>query len=325
MMRYLMRRLLYAVPILAGVNLLTFLLFFVVNSPNDMARFHLGFRRVTPAAVTQWKRDHGYNEPLLLNRKAQGLAVVTDTVFFRKSARLFWFQFGRSDDGRDIGLEIERRAGPSLAIAIPTFMIGLAVNISLALFFVLFRSGMLDRGGQLVLVVMMSVSTLFYVIGGQFLFAETLRLVPISGYASGVHALRFVVLPVLIGVLSGMGSGTRLYRSFFLEEIGKEYVRSARARGLSEFAVLFRHVLPNGLVPILTGAVAIIPSLFLGSLILESFFSIPGLGAYTLDAIQAQDFATVRAMVFLGALTNIIGYVLADVSYTLVDPRIRLV
>lgn len=324
MTRYLLRRLLYAVPILFGVNLLTFLVFFVVNSPNDMARFHLGFRRVTPAAVVQWKQDHGYNEPLLLNRKASGLRMVTDTVFFRKSMRLFWFQFGRSDDGRDIGLEIERRAGPSLAIAIPTFVIGIAVNISLALFLVLFRSGVLDRLGQLVLVVMMSVSTLFYVIGGQFLFAESLKLVPVSGYASGIHALRFVVLPVLVGVVSGLGSGARLYRTFFLEEIARDYVRSARARGLSEIRILFRHVLPNGLVPILTGAVAVIPSLFLGSLILESFFSIPGLGAYTLDAIQAQDFATVRAMVFLGAFTNVLGYVLADISYTLVDPRIRL-
>ncbi len=324
MSRYILRRLLYALPILFGVNLLTFLLFFVVNSPNDMARFHLGFRRVTPQAVVQWKRDHGYDEPLLLNRQAQGLKVITKTVFFRKSMRLFWFHFGRSDDGRDIGLEIRRRAGPSLAIAVPTFLLGLVINISLALFLALFRSGLLDRLGQAVLVVMMSVSTLFYIIGGQFLFGEMLRLVPISGYASGVHAIRFVVLPVLIGVVSGVGSATRLYRTFFLEEMARDYVRTARARGLSEIAVLFRHVLPNGLVPILTGAVAIIPSLFLGSLIMESFFGIPGLGAYTLNAIQAQDFAVVRAMVFLGALMNVVGYVLADISYTLVDPRIRL-
>jgi peptide/nickel transport system permease protein len=128
----------------------------------------------------------------------------------------------------------------------------------------------------------------------------------------------------MIGIVSGIGSGARWYRTLFLEEISKDYVRTARAKGLSEIHVLFRHVLKNAMIPILTGAVVVIPTLFMGSLILESFFGIPGLGSYTIDAIQAQDFAIVRAMVFLGSVLYIFGLVLTDLSYTLVDPRVRL-
>jgi len=151
-----------------------------------------------------------------------------------------------------------------------------------------------------------------------------LHLVPISGYDEGFDAIKFVILPVAIGVISGLGSGLRWYRTIFLEEIGKDYVRTARAEGLSERVVLFRHVLGNALIPILTGVVVVLPLLFMGSLITESFFGIPGLGSYTIDAIQAQDFAIVRATVFLGSVLYILGLLLTDISYTLVDPRVRL-
>jgi peptide/nickel transport system permease protein len=170
----------------------------------------------------------------------------------------------------------------------------------------------------------MSISALFYIIGGQFLVGKVMQLVPISGFAEGISALKFVILPVTIGVVAGIGAGSRWYRTLFLEEISKDYVRTARAKGLSEVRVLFKHVLKNAMIPILTGVVVVIPSLFMGSLILESFFGIPGLGSYTIDAIQAQDFAIVRAMVFLGSVLYIIGLVLTDLSYTFVDPRVRL-
>ena len=126
------------------------------------------------------------------------------------------------------------------------------------------------------------------------------------------------------GLVGGIGSSTRWYRTIFLEEMGKDYVRTARAKGLSEQMVMYRHVLRNGLIPILTGVVVILPLLFMGSLITESFFSIPGLGSYTIDAISSQDFAIVRSMVFLGSVLYIIGLLLTDISYTLVDPRVRL-
>ncbi|MEO8409102.1 MAG: ABC transporter permease, partial [Propionivibrio sp.] len=261
--------------------------------------------------------------PLFVNAHAQGTGVLTDTIFFSKSARLFVGDFGRAEDGRDIGREIRTRMGPSLAIALPTFALGLLVTVSFALLLAFFRGTHLDFSGVVLCVAMMSVSGLFYIIGGQFLVGKLWRLVPISGYATGLDAWKFVILPVAIGVVAGIGSSTRWYRTIFLEEIGKDYVRTARAKGLSEVVVLFRHVLRNALIPILTGIVVVIPLLFMGSLLTESFFGVPGLGSYTIDAIAAQDFAVVRAMVFIGSVLYIVGLMLTDLSYSFVDPRIR--
>ena len=324
MLAYIVRRLLYAIPILVGVNLLTFALFFIVNTPDDMARMQLGAKRVTPEAIEKWKAERGYDLPLLWNAEAAGAGKVTQSIFFQKSARLFVFDFGYSEDKRDIAGEIRERMWPSLALAVPVFLVGLAVCISFALLMAFFRATYLDFWGVVLCVAMMSVSTLFYIIGGQYLASKTWHLVPISGYAGGFDAFRFLILPVVIGVISGIGSSSRWYRTLFLEEMGRDYVRTARAKGLSESVVLFGHVLKNALIPILTGAVVVIPLLFLGSLLSESFFGIPGLGSYTIDAIQSQDFAVVRAMVFLGSVFYIIGLILTDISYTLVDPRIRL-
>ena len=165
---------------------------------------------------------------------------------------------------------------------------------------------------------------LFYIIVGQFFFRKLLKLVPISGFAGGSDLFEFLVLPILIGSSSRLGSEALLYRAMFLEEIGKDYVRTARAKGLSETVVLFRHVLRNALIPILTSAVAVLPLVFLGSLVFEWFFGIPGLGGYTIDAINAQDFAIVRSMVFVGSVLYIVGLILIDISYTVADPRVRL-
>jgi peptide/nickel transport system permease protein len=324
MLAYILRRVLYSIPILVGVNLITFALFFVVNTPDDMARMQLGAKRVTTEAIEKWKAERGYDKPMLYNGRAEGAKALTETIFYEKSVKLFALEFGNADDGRDIGYEILTRMGPSLALAVPLFMVGLAVNITFALLMAFFRATYLDVWGVVLCVAMMSVSGLFYIIGGQYLVSKLWNLVPISGFAGGVDSMRFLILPVLIGVVSGIGSGARWYRTLFLEEIGKDYVRTARAKGLSEVTVLFRHVLRNGMIPILTGAVVVIPLLFMGSLITESFFGIPGLGSYTIDAIQAQDFAVVRSMVFIGSALYIVGLLLTDISYTLVDPRIRL-
>jgi peptide/nickel transport system permease protein len=321
---YIVRRLLYAIPILIGVNLITFALFFFVNSPDDMARLHLGVKRVTPEAIAKWKSERGYDKPLLYNAEAAGGERLRNTIFYRHSVKLFVFDFGRSDGGRDIGYDIRQRMWPSLAIAVPTLVVGLLVYITFAMLLAFFRATYLDTWGVVVCVVLMSVSLLFYVIGGQFLVGKLLNLVPISGYDIGTNAFKFLALPVAIAVVGGVGVRTRLYRTFFLEEIGKDYVRTARAKGLSEWRVLFVHVLKNAMIPILTGLVAAIPLLFLGSLIMESFFGIPGLGSYTIDAINSQDFAIVRSMVFLGSALYILGLILTDISYTMVDPRVRL-
>ncbi|HEY5929461.1 MAG TPA: ABC transporter permease [Burkholderiales bacterium] len=324
MIHYLVRRILYAIPILIGVNLLTFLLFFVVNTPDDMARMQLGQKRISDEAVQKWKQERGYDKPLLFNAKAEGAGKVTSTIFYDKSVPLFWFDFGHAEDGRDIGHEILDRMGPSLAIALPVFIAGLFAYITFALLMALFRGTYIDTAGVLLCVVAMSISGLFYIIGGQYVISKLWNLVPISGYADGVSSWKFLVLPVLIGIIGGVGASTRWYRTIFIEEINRDYVRTARAKGLSEMRVLFGHVLRNAMIPILTGAVVVIPLLFLGSLITESFFAIPGLGSYTIDAINNQDFAVVRAMVFLGSVLYIVGLILTDISYTLADPRIRL-
>lgn len=321
---YLVRRVLYGLLVLLGVNFITFILFFKVNSPDDMARLALGGKRVTPEAIEQWKREKGYDLPLLINAEAKGVEKVTETIFYQKSVPMFVGEFGSSDDGRNIAAEIANRALPSLALAVPVFVLGLLLNITFSLILTFFRGTYLDLTGVVLCVLAMSISGLFYIIGGQYLFSKTLNLVPISGFDAGADAWRFLLLPVLVGIVSGIGGGTRWYRTIFLEEVNKDYVRTARSKGLSESQVLGRHVLRNGLIPILTGSVAVIPLLFMGSLITESFFGIPGLGSYTIEAIQSQDFGVVRAMVFIGSALYLVGLILTDFAYTVADPRVRL-
>lgn len=324
MWNYISRRILNAIPILIGVNIITFALFFFVNSPNDIAQIHLGGKYVTEAAKEDWKRVHGYHLPLFYNEKEQGSAQFSKTIFFQKSIKLLVFDFGISDTGRDIGQAIQERAWPSLQLAIPEFILGLMVNIGVALLFVFFRDSYIDRFGIFLSVVLISISALFFIIGGQYIIAKVLRWLPISGYMGGFGSLKFIALPVLVSIIAGLGAGTRWYRTLFLEEIHKDYVRTARAKGLSEIVILWNYVLKNALIPILTGVVAVLPLLFMGSLLLESFFGIPGLGSYTVDAIREQDFAIVRSMVFLGTVLYILGLLLTDIAYAWVDPRVRL-
>lgn len=324
MTRYIIRRLLYAVPIIIGVNILTGILFFYVNTPDDMARKILGEKNVTIEAIEGWKREHGYDLPFAINGNEHGVKKITQTILFQKSVPLLWFDFGSSDrENVNIKEEIRRRIWPSFAVALPTFTIGILASLVFSMLVAFMRGTYLDAWGVVLCVVMMSVSTLFYIIGGQYFFGKLLRLFPVSGYDVGIHSFKFLILPVMIGVISSIGGGIRFYRTVFLEELGKDYVKTARAKGLSEARVLFKHVMKNAMIPILTNVVVSIPFLFYGSLIMESFFSIPGLGSFTINAINAQDFAIVRSMVYLGSILYIIGLVMTDISYTLVDPRIR--
>ena len=246
---------------------------------------------------------------MFYNAHAKGLRSFTDTLLFKKTVQLFVFNFGSSFQGRDIRHDIGQRMWPSLALAIPTLIIGLSVNITFALLMAFFRGNYFDTAGVIFCVVLMSVSALLYIISGQYLFGKMLKLVPISGYHGVFNALKFLILPVAIGIVTGIGALSRWYRTIFLEEIGKEYVKTARSKGLPEMLILYKHVLRNALIPILTGVVVVIPTLFMGSLIMESFFGIPGLGSYTIDAIQLQDFAIVRVMVFIGTLLYITGLI----------------
>lgn len=323
MLHYLIRRILYAIPILVGVNLITFILFFIVNTPDDMARIHLGDKRITKEQIYQWKKIHGYDKPLFYNVNVRGVKKIFDTLFVSESMKLFTFNFGQSDNGRNILSDIKQRMWPSLSIAVPTLLFGILISISFALLMIFFRGTYLDYYGVVVCIILMSISVLFYIIGGQYLFAKVFKWFPVSGYSDGWLSIKFIFLPVLVAVISGVGVDTRWYRTLFLEEMHKEYVITARAKGLSEYVILFKHILKNAMIPILTGVIIVLPYLFMGSLLLESFFGVPGLGSYTIDAINQQDFAIVRTMVFIGSVLYIIGLVMTDVAYTVVDPRIR--
>jgi peptide/nickel transport system permease protein len=321
---YILRRLAYSVLILAGVNLLTFTLFFAINSPDNIARLNIGGKRVTAEAIQKWKVERGYDKPLWFNAAEEGFDKIRKTIFYDRSLRLFTLNFGSSDAGRDIAHEIAHRIGPSLALMLPMLALTVIVGIAFSLLLVFFRASYLDFWGTVVCVLMMSISSLFYIIMAQWFFGKLLRVVPISGFAPGLDLAKFLLLPVIVGIVYQLGSEARLFRAMLLEEIGKDYVRTARAKGLAESAVLFRHVLRNAWLPILTHVGALLPYAFLGSLVFESFFGIPGLGSYTIEAINAQDFAIVHAMVFLGSLLYILAYLLTDIAYTWVDPRVRL-
>lgn len=326
MLSYTFRRLIYGVLILLGVNLATFFLFFTVNTPDDMARLNIGGKRVTQELIEKWKSERGYHKPLYINDAKQGTEKVTETIFWERSVSLFTLNFGRADSesGGDLGHEVASRMWVSVQLALPIFILQVFSSTAFALLLVMFRHTKLDLWGVVLCVLMLSISSLFYIIVGQYLFSRVLKLVPISGYAAGLDLVRFLALPVVLSAVARLGTEARLYRAMFLEEIGKDYVRTARAKGLSEIVVLFRHVLRNALIPIVTSMGGYLPYVFMGSLVFESFFGIPGLGAYVIEAIGKQDFAIVRTMVFVGSLLYIATYILIDIAYSWVDPRVRL-
>lgn len=315
---YVLRRLGYGVGVMLGVLFLLFVLFFAVTDPDDIARKALG-EKVPPAVIAQWKTNHGYDRPLWPWQDFE------DNLLFDHFRRMLTFDFGLSDaDDSPIVDRIRGGVGPSLALSIPLLVLGLCVSIPLSLLVAFFRETYIDRTGVFLCVLAMSVSTLLYIIGAQFLIGKLLRWFPISGFDPDPLLLpRFLALPLLVGILSGIGADVRFYRTAFIEESTRDFVRTARAKGASEARIMTRHVLRNALIPILTQVVLAIPFLFTGSLLLESFFGIPGLGGVTVDAIQANDFATLRTMVFIYSLLFVIGQIATDLSYGLVDPRVR--
>lgn len=312
MLRYVVRRVLYAIPILIGVSLITFVLFYATVSPEQMARSKLSARNPTPEQIQDWLKQHGYDKPL--------------HVQFRKHmAELLLLRFGNSDTtGEPIWQMIRNGVGPSATVASLSFLALLLVTISLALAVAYYRGTYVDLWGTFLCVILMSITVLVYLIAGQYLFGKVLKYAPLAGYRPGLDAARFAVLPLIVALFSRLGANVRFYRTVMLEEMHQDYVRTARAKGVSERGVLFQHVLKNAATPILTSVVLAIPFLLMGSLLTESFFAIPGLGTMLVDAITNQDFAVVRAMVFLGTILYIIGAILTDISYTLVDPRVRL-
>ena len=323
MLSFLVRRLLYVPLIVLGVLLLTFVLFFVVQSPESRARAVLD-KRATPEAIQNYLHERGYDKPLVFNRRPG--AQLFDSIFFHEIGKLARFDFGKSDvTGEPLGDKFLAGAGPSLCITLPAFLLGLAMSTAFALYLVLVRHSLVDRGGTAICVVLMSVVPMVYYFVGQNVFALGLKWFPVSGFdLTTLHGLRFLALPVAMFCLISLGDETRLYRAVFIEEIGQDYIRTARAKGVGNGRLLFVHVLKNGMIALITLVVAHLPLLVLGSLLIENFFGIPGLGNLLASALQTQDFAVVRASVFLGALLYQAGLIATDVCYALADPRIRL-
>jgi peptide/nickel transport system permease protein len=317
---YVIRRLGYGVMVVFGVLLFLFILFFAVTDPDDVARKALG-DRVPPAVIEQWKVNHGYDRQLF-----PGPGAWTDNMLVEHYRRMLTFDFGTSDaDDTPIMRRIKDGIGPSLVLTVPLFVLSLGLAIPMALFVAFFRETYIDRAGVVFCVLAMSVSILLYIIGAQYLIGRLLRWFPISGFDfDPALVIRFLALPLLVGVLSGIGGDVRFYRTVFLEEQSADYVRTARAKGCGEIRTMSHHVFRNSLIPLLTRVVLAIPFLFTGSLLLESFFGIPGLGALTVDAINGNDFSVLRTMVYIGSLLFVLGQILTDLSYGLVDPRVRL-
>ena len=298
------------VPVVLGVCAIIFVLFNLVSP--DPTLIMLG-KHASAKQMLELRRELGLDRPWFI----QYLDVV-------KSA--FTFDFGRSWSTKQEILEmIKVGAIPSLTLSLPAFLFSSIISISISLFVSFYRGTGIDRFAVFTCVGMMSISSLAYILFGQKILAFELGLFEISGYEAGFpYFVPYILLPLVIWVILGLGPDVRFYRTIILDEIYQDYVRTARAKGLSEKVILFKHVLKNAMIPIITYVVIQIPFLILGALLLESFFGIPGLGGITLNAINSSDFPVIRAMTILSAIAYIIFSVITDVLYTLVDPRVRL-
>ncbi len=307
---YIIRRLLYAVPILVGVTLVIFVLFHV--TAGDPTLILLG-KYATLQQMAELRHELGIDKPLLL----QYLDTLKAT---------FTLQFGRSwSTNQPIAQMIQVGAYASLTLSIPAFVLASLLAIAMALLAAFFRDTLLDRSLVVISVIMMSISVLAYILFGQWVFAYKLGWFEIAGYEYGFpDFLPYVVLPAMIWIVLSIGPDVRFYRTIILDEVHQDYVRTARAKGLANRTILFKHVLKNAMIPIITNLVTQIPSLILGALLIENFFGIPGLGNITLQAINNSDFPVIKAMTILSSMLYIIFNVITDILYTLVDPRVKL-
>ncbi len=278
---------------------------------------------LTFAIRAGWKAvtlDVGGTVParLLLEKKNNGFF---DSQFVHYLSALMRCDLGVSTEyNRPVAQVLKGGVGPSLSLTIPILMGGTLIGVALGLICAAWRGGWIDKGVLVLSTVLMSVNYVVWVLAGQFLLAFKLRLFPIWGFES----VSYLVLPVLIGIVSGLGRDVRFFRAAILDEVYKPYVRTAQAKGLSGGRIMIRHVLRNSLIPIVTYVSLSIPFLFTGSLMLESFFGIPGLGNVSLNAIHSSDMAVVRAVVILGALLYQGVNLLTDLCYAWLDPRVRL-
>lgn len=310
MIKYIIRRLLYLIPVLLGVSFIIFVLFNLVSG--DPTAVLLG-KNATAKQMMELREQLGLNKPLL----DQYLDVV-------KSA--FTFDFGRSwATKQEISQMIIQGAYPSLCLTLPAFVIATVLSLIVSLVVAFYRGKGIDLFVRIMCIAGVSISALAYILFFQYFFAYKLGWFEISGFEYGFpDFVPYIALPAIIFVLLSLGPDVRFFRTVILDEIYQDYVRTARAKGLSEVVVLLKHVLRNALIPIITYVVIQIPSLILGALLLENFFSIPGLGGITLNALNSSDFPVIKAMAILSSVLYIILSLVTDILYTIADPRVKL-
>jgi peptide/nickel transport system permease protein len=362
MLNYIIRRLLIGIPTLLGAILLLFLIFFTVSEPKQMAINTLG-EKANAEDIRNWEHEHGYafsdetlekmvkdhfgteldslpekeadkkrsqwkeeNSyiPNFYNQFESGLGCLTETTFYGFMKKMITFDFGKSDyDKERIWVKIKHGVIPSLAVTVPIFVTGLIFSIFISMLTAMFRRSYIDTSIVTACIVAMSVVYFLYIIGLQFIMAKMLMWFPISGWSPD-YMLHFLILPFIIGTIATVGESTRFYRTIMINEINSDYIRTARAKGLGDMSILVKHLLKNAMIPILTRVILALPFLVTGSLLLESFFGIPGLGRMTVDAINLKDLPTLSAVTYLSSIIYVLANIVSDISYTFVDPRVKL-
>jgi len=311
MTTYILRRFLYTVPIVFGVLLLTFVLFTVVGGDISV---EIAGKGATGETIDEIRGEYGLNKPLFL---------AWDSQFINHFKNSLTFNFGRARDRELVIDKIKRGVWPSLALTVPMLAGVVVISVSLALVVASVRNSLWDTLAVVICIAGMSIPYLGFIFFGQYFLAYKWGLFPVF-FRPDLTMAQNVALPVLIGIAAGLGGNVRFYRTVMLDEMRSDYVRTAYAKGLSRGRVLFKHVLKNAMIPIITRVAMTAPFLFLGSLLLERFFGIPGLGYLMVEAIGARDYSIISAMTFIGAILFVVFNLVADVCYALVDPRVTL-
>jgi peptide/nickel transport system permease protein len=306
---YIIRRLLYTIPIVFGVLLLTFVLFTLVGGDISL---EIAGKNATPETIREIRHEYGFDRPLFF---------AWDSQFIRHFKDALTFNFGRALDREPVMDKIKRGLIPSLSLTVPIFIGEVLISVTIALFVAFLRGTIWDAIAVILCVAGMSIPYLSFILFGQYFLAYKWGFFPVF-FSPELSIPQYVALPVLIGVVTGLGSNVRFYRTVMLDEMRADYVRTAFAKGLDAKRVLFKHVLKNAMIPILTTIVLAIPFLFLGALLLERFFGIPGIGYLMVEAIGSRDYRIINAMTYISAILFVIFNLITDVCYALVDPRI---
>ena len=311
MTTYIIRRLLYTIPIVLGVLLLTFTLFTLVGGDISL---EIAGKNASKETINEIRQEYGLNKPLFL---------AWDSQLVNHFKNALTFNFGRARDREPVIDKIKRGAGPSLSLMVPMFIGEVVISISLALVIAFVRGSKWDVMAVVLCVAGMSIPYLSFILFGQYFLAYKWGFFPVF-FSPDLSPPQYVALPVLIGIVTGLGGNLRFYRTVMLDEMRNDYVRTAFAKGLGTGKVLFKHVLKNAMIPIITQVVLAIPFLFLGSLLLERFFGIPGLGYLMIEAIGSRDYLIINAMTYISAILFVLFNVITDICYAFVDPRISL-